>query len=740
MDYSSKDVSKRFKTMPLGQIDTEQVARKVDDEWKRANTWRDDYLRRREEYTRSWRELRGQPKQGPWENSSNMHIPLQLIDGKAIHARLWQLFSDFQSLFGVRARKEAFEDKEESVREFLQFIISSWCNGKTGTKDTFDEFLWDLVFEGSGLLKVYWQRDTHKYADVEPQVEITETTSFDPRSATGNTSLDVTETEEEVIKEEIVETPQIRRMLIEDVVMPQGQTDPQEAEHVTHRIFLTSDGLKRRGLEGKFDMDVVSECLEHCEQTLGANEEDEIKRERKSIDGFEEDTSRGYYQGYHVVLERYGKIFVKKKIENEEDLEKDISETAEEVVVWVHQATRKVLGWTYLYRISPSGIRPIFKADYIHFPDRNVGVGVPEAMQSLSQALDAVYNLRQDSGTLASMPFGFYRPSSGLKADKFKVEPGTFFPTDDPAQDYRVVQMPYLSGFGNQEEDRLVGYTERLFNISDLTLGRSPQKVGLFRTASGANAAEGASGIQLEIHFDRLARTLSKMFQCLFVLCRERMPEELYYRITGDNGEPVFGKVNRDDLKGDFDFDINVDVLGEERQMQLQKSTMMMQMMINPAFMQSGVVTPSNLYSLARNFLMKNRVRRIDNYISKPQDYQGDIVTPAERVFRIVVSKLTDPTPADTVRLQENHEEAMKYYESFEQSDNFGLLQYPAQLQAFQDLKARHMQSLQAQTAGANPNMTGMQVPREGFAPMQAGATDQGTLGSPMGEVNGPVV
>jgi hypothetical protein len=248
------------------------------------------------------------------------------------------------------------------------------------------------------------------------------------------------------------------------------------------------------------------------------------------------------------------------------------------------------------------------------------------------------------------------------------------------------------------------------------------------------------SSIQLEIHYDRIARTLSKLFETLFIMCRERIPSELFYRITGENGQSIFGRVSRDSLRGAYDFIVNVDVLGESRIEGQQKATLMMQTLLNPAFMQTGIVSPANLYHLAKNFLVKHKVRRIDNFVTPPPQYQGEVITPMERVFRIVVNNYQNPPVESTVRLEENHEQALQIYEGFKASDEFGLLTKPDQLTALQRLIAAHQQLMMAQQAGGNPNMVGMQTPREGMSPIEAGGTDLGTLGAPLGEVNGPVL
>lgn len=734
---SLDNVSKRFKTLPLNKIDSKKIGLQIQKEWREASDNRADFLQKREEWTAAWRDLNPTDVGGPWDNSSNFHVPMILFYGKAIHARLWQLFSS-ADFFGVKARKEVYAEKEPVVKEFMQYILLEYANGKKGSKAVFDEYTWDNVFDGSGYLKNYWQVDKHKYVDVEPVANVVEKTVFDEANLTGKTTYETTYEERDVVKEELIETPFIKRVLMDDILMPQGQSDPQTSDFVTHRVYMTEWDLKSRAMEGKFDYDAVEDVLKHKYQSTELA--DNLKRSRSEMEGYSD--WDGYYKEYHVVLERYGRVYVKQEIDGDES--QNIDEIPEEAVVWVHQATGKVLGWTYLYRISPSGMRPIFKSDFIHFPDRTHGVGVGEALYSINRGVNSVYNLRMDNGVLASSPFGFYRASSGLKPDKIKTEPGVFYPIDDPGADVRVIQMPYLNGFGYQEEDRLMGYSERLMNISDLQIRGSTEKVGLFRTASGANAVQNESGIQLEIHFDRMARCLSDLLKNLFILTRERMPETLYYRLTGENGEPIFGKVNREDLKGNYDFEINIDVLSESKIEAQQKAVMMMQTLINPAFTQTGVITPDNLYHLAKNFLVKNKVRKIDNFLTPPPQYKGEMVTPSERVFRIVINNFKEPPVEDTVRMDENHEAALKHYEGFKQSDHYGLLVSPEQVQALERVIAKHQQFMTAIQAGGNPNMTGMQVPREGFAPMEAAQPNampsQGTLGTPTGESNGPVV
>lgn len=732
-----KESPLRHQTLSLGMIDADHLGRKITQQWRKEVDSSHDADNFRADSVAQWRDFSPQQPQGPWDNQSRIRIPMTFINIKAAHARMWQLFGDIQNFFTAEARKEVFEDKEMAVKQFMTFVIESWVNFKTGMKDTFDDWLQELIADGSGYLKVYWDQKMISYLDVEPVVNISEVLGVDSASLTGVSEKTVNYKEENVLKREVLATPQVRRIPFEDVRMPQGQSNPQLSDWVAHRILMSGEDIKQRALFKRFDKSVAEQVLAAGMRSYNGNSEDEIKQDKAEIDGYNDIT--GYFEDKHFIIEWYGRAYIKKEITDERDLAQDINEFPEEIVAWVHQGTGKVLGWTYLHRVSPSGIRPIFKGDFVKVYDRTTGVGAAELLAGSNQAVNMMYNIRIDNGKLSSTPWGVYQASSSMKPDKLRISHGELSPVDD-VNAVKFMPVPFLSNFAYQDEDRLNAVAERLMAQSDLQLGRTPTKVGVFRTASGSNQIQAESQIQLDIHFDRLERCLSPMLQCLFALCRERMPTELYYRVTGDTGEPIFGKVNREALRGEFDFRVNVDILGESRADAQQKAVMAMQTLINPAFTNTGIVGPTQLYHLAKNFLMKYRFKRIDNYLAKPQGYTGEVIPPADRIFRIVVGMYKNPPIEDLVRLDDDHEAAMKTYQGFEESDEFGLLSKPEQLAAFQKLKDRQMQMMQAAQAGGNPNMTGMQVPREGFAPMEAGGADQGSLGAPEGEVNGPVV
>jgi len=742
MEDNTEEILETYKTLELSDIDAEYYGSHIQKMWQDASSDRDHYLQRREEWTAMWRSMEPQYREGPWKNSANFNVPMILTYGKAIHARLWQLFSDRYGFFSVHARKEAFKDREQPVQDFMNFVWNGWANNKAGCKPVMIDFLWNLAFDGSGIAKLIWRRDVHQYLD-RKDVRVTETKLvFDRSSLTGREESEERIEQEDFVETKIVEYPEIVSVDIEDIILPVGQADPQTSDWVIHRMPCDDDYLKACADEGKFDEAAVKEVITIRENMQGAfSKSTNIKEERRYIDGFNNTPTQEEREG-HVILEYYGKVFVEPEFT--QDLKDDIKKMPQECVVWVHEQTRKVLGWTYLYRISPSGQRPIFKADFLNFPNRSFGVGVAELLMDINININALYNLRVDNGTISTLGWGVYRSSSGLKPDVININPGELYPVDD-VQDIRMMQFPYLGSFGQTEEQNLKGYGEGLLSLNELNLGQIPRQVGALRNATGSNLLASESSIQLQIHFDRLANTVDKMLQAMFKLCRSRMPEELFYRVTGALGDPVFGKVSRSDLEGEFDFDIKVDILGQSRVERQQAATLKMQTLINPAFTQTGIVQPKNLYALARDFLKANNVERVDEYISKPQDYTGEIISAGERFFRITANLLDGIE--DTIRMDEDHEAALKTYDAFKANDNiYGLLDGP-QVAALERVIAKHNQMLAAQQSpGMLNNVTGMQLPQGGMPAisselggggdtLQAQQTAQG-LGTP----NGPMV
>lgn len=239
------------------------------------------------------------------------------------------------------------------------------------------------------------------------------------------------------------------------------------------------------------------------------------------------------------------------------------------------------------------------------------------------------------------------------------------------------------------------------------------------------------------------------MLRAVFVLYREKKTNDIFYRVTGEDGRPIFGQTNREALQGDFDFDLDVDALGTSDAEKQQRATLLVQTLANPTFMQLGIVTPSNQYNALENLLKSHGIKDPYLYITKPPEYTEPVMPPEQRFLQIVMG-LNNPPIHLTVRPNEDHQAALTFLRGLQEDANLsvlGMLDTQEKLSAYVKLMQTHEQMLQMmQNPNPMPNISGTQMPAQGGLPAMdsggipsAGQPEQGPLGSPQGEVNGPV-
>lgn len=744
---------KRDETLSLEKIDTEYLKNLIEDQLENFKTTHQDYFEQRRGWMLALRDLQYRHKEGYFDQASDLHVPYTLIMAKAMHARIFQVFSQ-QNFFSVGANNVAFRSREETITWFMNWVLQKWINRGRGKSDVMDRWIQDILDEGTGILKLGFDRWKHTFVDVD--LEVTEVPVPDiftnPEEAEVKERIDVKAKIKNVKKTLNQAAPRMGTVSLDDFFMPSGCLNVQEAPWVAHRVFLTDDDMKIRVQQGKFDEEAVKDALERRRSPSEMREDDrsEVRPRMREVEGVSRrsnDFENRNDLGVHTVIEWYGKAYVEKDVDDDTHTDTDI--LPEEIVVWYAADIKRILGWTYLHRISPSGHRPFYKADFMPSKERAFGIGIGELLWSLNNHIDAVHNLKLDNGILSSLQFGVYRSGSTFKPDTFRIRPGDLIPVED-VNDFKFVNVPYLGQFGENEELALTGYGEKLLAINDINLGNLTGRgvAGALRNATGASFVDRQANIQLHPHLDRIARELKAFLGDLFILCRSRMDEQLYFRVTGEDGKAVFGDVSRDDLRGDFDFSIDVDLAASSEAERQQRATLMLQTLLNPTLMQLGLVQPGNLYEVVKEYLIRHQVRSPDTFLARPPEHSGSPLTPQERVFKILMNQYDDPPIEQTVRPEENHQLALAVYDKFKQSNLFGHFdrQKMAALEALIQAHNTFMSVLGGGAKGV-PNMSGTQMPGTGglgaigpgATPPGAEAAEGGPLGSPLGEPNGPI-
>lgn len=693
-----------------------KAADKVVDAWSVGNADRTRWLNRQQVYLADWDEHLESDAEGPFEHSSNLHVPMPLSVAKATHARFLQALRGTGVSFQTNPKNDSAVERRDAVHNTMRYYVESYANYGCGISDAQDMHVWDWVTTGVGLVKVRWDAEFTRYIGVE-EVQEPGIPEFMTTPDGEEVEIPTIRTvEKEVARtEKVWEGPVVERLNPEDVLIIGGEGDPQKADIVIHQTFLTASELWTLVDRGVFKKDAVEKIIKSGPDSKMRTEVDNIKQQRLLNTGIAA-TERGAELDRYRILEAYLKIDV------------DGSGINSDVVVWLHEDTRELLRATFLYRINKSGKRPIFKADYLKKPGMEYGTGLLEMIHPLSVEMDAMHNMRVDMGMFSTMPFGFYRPTSSMDPQTLQIEPGSLIPLDNPQTDVVFPNLGNRSVFGAQEEAALQTMVERLTGISDLALGALTGAQGPTRTATGARAFVGESAANLDVFLRRLSRMWGDVFQYIFQLLQQRIPKGMSFKITRDDGSDYWQSIQGpEDLRGDFDFELAANSSSSNQAIVEQRAMDALQQVMDPIAIQLQIVTPREIYEAKKNFLKARGIKDVGRFLREPVDIPR-MLTPLEEMDRVVAGIEVPVLPAM------DHEGFLKLAQEFEDDDQLNGQMTTEQMILIRAQAQRHAQMMQAlqQLEQQQRNQQQMQINAQAAQPTQAPspqATPQGRGG-----------
>jgi hypothetical protein len=299
-----------------------------------------------------------------------------------------------------------------------------------------------------------------------------------------------------------------------------------------------------------------------------------------------------------------------------------------------------------------------------------------------------------------------------------RYSPGSLIPVDDPTRDVFFPNLGNRTTFFVQEENILQTMVERLTGISDLSLGVLSGNQGATRTATGARALVGQANANLDVHLKRLFRAYRQFLRYLLHTLQQRIPEGLSFRVTGEDGHDYWRQIrSREDLVGDFDFEMDPSSADSDPQVRQEKAQQILNLAMNPMGIQLGSVGPRQVFEAMKNYLQAFGVKEWSRYLVMPPEDTLSL-TPAEEANRVLRGVEVPVT------MQGDHQGFIEYF-------NY-LISKPELLGSFSQEEVmalaahnqKHMQMLQA--------MEQMQAQAQNLAQMRSNA-DQSALQAPAG-------
>jgi hypothetical protein len=570
-----------------------------------------------------------------------------------------------------------------------------------------------------GFIKSSWDRQFTKYKDVKTEfVPGAPESIVDP--VTGQEGLrptiDKRETEMDVT-ELLWEGPRVDYIFPEDLVVigEEHSSDPQTADTVIHRNRLTESYLYSMADQGVFDPKAVDKIIEAGRDSQ-YSESENIKQQRVENSGQTEADSSAPLDRY-TILECYTKAPV------------DNTKINADIVMWVHPQSREILRATYLHRINKNGKRPIFNIDFFRRPGQPYAMGLAEILHPISVEMDAMHNMRIDFGLISMLPIGFYRPTSSINPKTIKLEPGSLIPVDNPQTDIAFPQWGNRFSWGYQEEASLHSWADRMTGISDLSLGVISGRQGAARTATGVQGLLGELSANLDVFLKRLNEGWGQFLEFLLDMLQQRLPSDFVFRVTKDSDLALnwIRLQDKSEIQGNYEIITAPNSATSNQQVSEQRSNEIMQNLMNPLYIQLGIVTPVQVFEILKNWMKVRGIKDIGRFIQQPAQMQRTF-TPEEEANRILSGMDVPIDPAA------DHAGFISFVAELKKDDQILGQFRPEDVAALEVQMIKHQQMMQAlrQLAAQQRNTQQVQT-NKGLGP----DVQQGGVPQPTGGTNG---
>ena len=608
-------------------------------------------------------------KRFPWPGSSNLHVPLTMLGVETLKPRLVQSILGGDPPIMVAMVEQTDEERQERVELYLNWQARTELNYPQFVVESAHAFLTPGTVVGKAFWKV--DRKRQKYvrsfpADTgmeqillalfgnEPPDNmeragpmIWEGTLPTPAHAgppmTVKVKLKILEREIQVLVEREVLKEGVEVVLIDplDVLAPaKAGGDIQKMPWFAQRLWLTEDDLRRKVKRGQFFKEAVDMLLDGPGPGGDTSLEDgtAVREGRAEAEGVADDGESDARAQEYAVWEVYKR----------HDIDDDGFE--EEVILWACEDLPKMLlGWDYLDNVHAHGRRPFAVGRYLPLPFKFLGLSFPQIIQQLQDEINTIHNQRVDYGTIQNLPMYFYKGSSTHLPTTYSLKPGQGVPVDNPSTDIVVPRWQGSAAWGQQEEALLYQYFERLTGLTDLALGRQPNRVGATRTASGMQALLGEGGLRFKTAQDAFQQFHKEIWELVLALDQEYLPPGKEFRVTGRRPEMI-RIANRTDIAGRFDIRLSANTESLNRSIQREDATVLLQALANPLPIQLGLVGLKGLARMYRDLLKAYGKTDPDAYLEVPR---SQIVRTPDEELALWISGVRDihPTPMENLAL-----------------------------------------------------------------------------------------
>ena len=307
----------------------------------------------------------------------------------------------------------------------------------------------------------------------------------------------------------------------EDMIVPYGASNLQNAERVTHVMRKTKNEMRRLQVSGFYrDID-LGEPVQHLS---------DIEKKKADQQGYKAtDDDRFQLLEVHVYWD----------LEGFEDEDADGEETGIGLpyVVTIDRGTNKVLAIrrNWLEDDAKKTKRQHF-VDYCYIPGFGFyGMGLIHIIGGYARAGTSLIRQLVDAGTLANLPGGLKARGARIKGDDTPIQPGEFRDVDVPSGVIKdnIMMLPYKEPSSTLLTllDRITEEGRRLGSISDMKISDMSANAPVGTTLALLERTLKTMGaVQARVHY-----SMKQEFKLLKSIIRDYSPAEYEYDPQGND-------------------------------------------------------------------------------------------------------------------------------------------------------------------------------------------------------------
>lgn len=192
---------------------------------------------------------------------------------------------------------------------------------------------------------------------------------------------------------------------------------------------------------------------------------------------------------------------------------------------------------------------PFIEASYLRIPGEFEGYGLPMILESPQIMLNLIKNQRLDAATLSIHKMWVVNPLANVNKDELVTRPFGIIYSIDP-NGVREIEFTDVKMSAYKEEELLKGDMQYASGVDDFSMG----------VGQGANSATEVRHLRestlerVRMFINHLGDAYSDVLRYWMDLTRQLFTEKMTIRIVGEDGREQFPLIDKDDLKGNFDY------------------------------------------------------------------------------------------------------------------------------------------------------------------------------------------